>query len=179
MALVQKPLLPGLPVAVSTKPRNKFVCKARKPAIDKESAEAVKLSKFAGIAVAGLAASILLTSAAFPEDAMAARSGGRTGGSSFRSAAPRAAAPRAGPTIQNRSYNYNISPAPPLVGGYGGFGGYGYGYGGGGISLFPTFVTPIGGGVFQLMFLAIAASTIVGIARSIFSKRRDNDEWDD
>jgi hypothetical protein len=49
MALVQKPLLPGLPVAVSTKPRNKFVCKARKPAIDKESAEAVKLSKFAGI----------------------------------------------------------------------------------------------------------------------------------
>jgi len=59
------------------------------------------------------------------------------------------------PTIQNRSYNYNIAPAPPIYGGYGG--GYGYGYGGGGITLFPTFVTPIGGGggLFQLLFFAV------------------------
>jgi uncharacterized membrane protein len=169
--LQQRTMISGLPAACALPPRRAFVCRAQKPEAEKEP----KMVKLGGLAAAGLAASILLTASAFPEEAMAARSGGRTGGSSFRSA-PRSA-PSGGTTI-NRSYNYNVSPAPPVYGGFGGFGGYGYGYGGG-ISLFPTFVTPVGGGLFQILFLMIAASTIVGIARSVFSRKRDNDNWDD
>jgi len=178
MALLQKSALPALASNFFLPARRTFVCKAQKKEAEKEHVSASKASQFGGVAIAGLAASILLGTSAFPEDALAARSGGRAGGSSFRSAAPRSDL-RAGPTIQNRSYNYNIAPAPPIYGGYGG--GYGYGYGGGGITLFPTFVTPIGGGggLFQLLFFAIAASTIIGVARSIFSKRRENDTWDD
>lgn len=54
----------------------------------------------AKLASAALAASLLL-SAAVPGDALAARSGGRVGGSSFRSSAPRAA-PRASPAPGSR-----------------------------------------------------------------------------
>lgn len=54
-----------------------------------------------------------------------------------------------------------MSPAPPLIGGYGFGGGYGYGYGGGGISLFPTFVSPIGGGIFQLFFFAVRLPSLI------------------
>ena len=56
----------------------------------------------AKLASAALAASLLL-SAAVPEDALAARSGGRVGGSSFRSSAPRAA-PRAAPSAPRSRY---------------------------------------------------------------------------
>jgi hypothetical protein len=49
--------------------------------------------RFAKPVAAALAASLLL-SAVVPEEALAARSGGRVGGSSFRSSAPRSAAPR-------------------------------------------------------------------------------------
>ena len=35
---------------------------------------------------------------------------------------------------------------------------------GGGISLFPTVVTPIGGGLFQLMFLAVSFCTAMPIS---------------
>ena len=53
----------------------------------KQEIESVHVAKLAGVA---FAASLLL-SAVVPEDALAARSGGRVGGSSFRSSAPRAA----------------------------------------------------------------------------------------
>eukprot|EP00887_Chlorella_sp_A99_P007403 scaffold2.g7403.t1 len=68
--------------------------------------------------------------AATPDEALAARSGGRVGGSagfSSRRAAPRAAPRSSGPT-------YNYYSAPPLVGGYG----YG-GFGGFGLPFFPGF----------------------------------------
>ncbi|KAK9901550.1 hypothetical protein WJX75_001577 [Coccomyxa subellipsoidea] len=105
------------------------------------------------------------------------QSGGRVGGSSFRSSAPRSApsVPRSsGPAVRN----YNYYSAPPLVGGYGG---YGYGYGGGGISLFPT--VPIffgGGGLFNIIIFMFVASTVAGVVRNLFNRRRnDSDEFDD
>ncbi|BDA42144.1 hypothetical protein COCOBI_03-0290 [Coccomyxa sp. Obi] len=125
------------------------------------------------LAAAALAASLLFSAVA-PEDALAARSGGRVGGSSFRSSAPRSApsVPRSsGPSVRN----YNYYSAPPLVGGYG-YGGYGYG---GGLSIFPA--TPIffgGGGLFNILIFMFVASTILGVVRNLFNRRRD-DEFDD
>ena len=55
-----------------------------------------------------------------------------------------------GPSVRN--YNYYSSPAPPLVGGYGG-----YGYGGGGISIMPSFGVPLfyGGGIFNFFIFMV------------------------
>ena len=71
-------------------------CAARKP----DEHEGPTASPLVAVPLAAaLAASMALGGALFPEDALAARSGGRVGGSSgFRSAAPRSApAPRASP----------------------------------------------------------------------------------
>ncbi|CAL8468171.1 g7710 [Coccomyxa elongata] len=132
------------------------------------------------LAAAALAASLLLSAVA-PEDALAARSGGRVGGSSFRSSAP--SAPRSAPSAPRSSgpsvRNYNYYSAPPLVGGYGGYGYGGYGYGGGGLSIFPA--APIffgGGGLFNILIFMFVASTILGVVRNLFNRRRD-DEFDD
>jgi uncharacterized membrane protein len=85
------------------------------------------------------------------DGALAARSGGRIGGGSFRapSRGPTYSAPRSAP----RSY----SPGP------GGYGGYGYGYGGGGFAPSPFFFLPFFGGTGAigglfgiLIFFAIA-----------------------
>jgi uncharacterized membrane protein len=141
-------------------------------------------------AAAAALAGIMMTSAVAPEDALAARSSGRMGGSSFKSAprsAPRAAAPRggggSGPSVRNNTYNTYV--APPV-------GGYGYGGGwGGGISLFPRFYSPpifgFGlpiGGFFNFLFTMFVVTTIFGVIRGALSKkddgnrRRDDDEWD-
>ena len=57
---------------------------------------------------------------------------------------------RSGPSV--RQYNNYISPAPPLVGGYGG-----YGYGGGGLSIFPSYGVPLfyGGGIFNFFIFMV------------------------
>ncbi len=57
-----------------------------------------------------------------------------------------------GPSVRN----YNYYSAPPLVGGYGGYGYGGYGYGGGGLSIFPA--APIffgGGGFFNIIIFMV------------------------
>ena len=77
------------PVPVSRKTASSVTACSSK----KQDVESLHVAKVAGVA---LAASLLL-SAVVPEDALAARSGGRVGGSSFRSSAPRAA-PRAAPS---------------------------------------------------------------------------------
>lgn len=152
------------------------VCSGRRPLHD--HAEAKPLKPFALPLTAALAAA-LLVSAGSPDEALAARSGGRVGGSSFRSARP-APAPRApsggggrqsGPTINN----YHSYSAPPLYGGYGG-----YGYGGGGITLMPSFGVPlIGGGSFFTFIIGLfALSTVLSIVRSI-SNRGKRDNFDD
>jgi uncharacterized membrane protein len=113
-----------------------------------------------------LASSLLLSAPLVaPDDAWAARSSGRVGGSSFRSAprsAPRASAPRAGG-------NTNVYVAPPLVGGYG-YGGYGYG---GGMSFMPSiFFMPsfgVGFGFFGFIFQLFIVVTLLQLALAFFS----------
>ena len=126
--------------------------------------------------VALLASSLILSAPlAMPDDAWAARSSGRVGGSSFRSApraAPRAAAPRGG--------NTNIYVAPPL-------GGYGYGYGG--MSFMPSIFMPgfgFGFGGFSLISTLVqlfVVVTLLNIAFSVFQGissggGRDKDDED-
>lgn len=152
------------------------VCNAQRP--QREQAESA-LKPFALPLTAAVAAALLL-SAGSPDAALAARSGGRVGGSSFRSARP-APAPRApsggggqsGPTIRN--YNYHSYSPPPVYGGYG----PGYGYGGG-IQIMPSFGVPlIGGGSFlTIVFGLFALSAVLSIARSI-SSRGKRDDFDD
>lgn len=87
----------SLPLGGSRKSAPSYtVCSA-----NKQESEPLHVAK---MATAALAASLLL-SAALPEDALAARSGGRVGGSSFRSSAPRAA-PRAAPSPRSRCVIY-------------------------------------------------------------------------
>ena len=126
--------------------------------------------------VALLASSLILSAPlVMPDDAWAARSSGRMGGSSFRSAprsAPRAAAPRAGGTT-------NVYVAPPL-------GGYGYGYGG--MSFMPSIFMPFGFGfggfsLISTIFQFFVVVTLLNIAFSFFQGissggGRDKDDED-
>lgn len=153
------------------------VCSAQRPQLD-QAESAVR--RFAMPLTAAVAAALIISAGA-PDEALAARSGGRVGGSSFRSARP-APAPRApsggggqsGPTIRN--YNYHSYSPPPLYGGYG----PGYGYGGGGITLMPSFGVPlIGGGSFFTIAIGLfALSAVLSVARSL-SNRGRRDDYDD
>ena len=111
--------------------------------------------------VALLASTLILSAPlAMPDDAWAARSSGRMGGSSFRSAprsAPRVSAPRGGTT--------NVYVAPPL-GGYGM--GMGMGYG------FPSIFMPFGFGfggfsLISTIFQLFVVVTLLQIAFAFFS----------
>ena len=127
---------------------------------------------FAGAALsAAFIASVLF--AATPDEALAARSGGRVGGSSFSSrprAAPRAA-PRSGPS-------YNFYSAPPLVSPYGG---YGFGlpfFGGGIVAPMPFFGI---GAIFNIMIVLIIVNVVLTTIRNFTNgnDRRNDDSWDD
>lgn len=115
----------------------------------------------------------LLVNAASPEEAFAARSGGRVGGSSFSSrprSAPRAA-PRSGPT-------YNYYSAPPLVSPYGGFG-FGFPFFGGGlVAPFPLFGI---GSLFNIMILFFILNVVLTAIKNFTNSddRRKDDSWDD
>jgi uncharacterized membrane protein len=106
------------------------------------------------VLLVGLVLTLALSNA---DGALAARSGGRIGGGSFR-------APSRGPTYSApRSY----TPGP---GGYGGYGGYGYG-GGGGFS--PLFFIPfLGGtgglsGLFGILIFFAIANFLVSTFRRV------------
>ncbi|GBG61579.1 hypothetical protein CBR_g22376 [Chara braunii] len=119
-----------------------------------------------------LAAAALLASS--PNGAMAAKSGGRVGGSAFRSA-PRTG-PSSGPRINSRTYINPPTIAPPIYGGgYGGgffpFGGYGYspfGYGFG-----PVIGIQGGGGLFQFMFFIFVANFVFNFIRNLTDRDED------
>lgn len=118
-------------------------------------------------AIAALAALAILSSATFPEDALAARSGGRVGGSGFSS---RRAAPPSqsrGPTIRN--YNYNSAIAPPIYGGYG-FSPFGFG----GVGIMPMMPFGMFGTIFQIMILFFIVNTVLNVVRSFGKKDRDD-----
>merc|ERR1719263_378593 len=106
-------------------------------------------SKAIGLALAALIAS---SGGVMVDEAMAARSGGRVGGSSFRSA-PRAS------TSSRRSGggSYGSYVAPPVMGyGYGVpmMPGFGYGYG------FSPF---FGGGIFQFMIFLFVINSVLNV----------------
>lgn len=154
-------------------------CTARKPEGDKTDSP---LKPFALPFTAAVAAALVF-SAGSPDEALAARSGGRVGGSQFRSSRP-APAPsggggggsQSGPTIRN--YNYHNYSPPPLYGGYGGPG-FGFGGGGGGITFMPSFGVPVvgGGSFFTIIFGLFLLSTVLSIARSIGSRGRRDDDY--
>lgn len=105
------------------------------------------------------------------DEAMAARSGGRVGGSSFRSA-PRAS------TSSRRSgggATYNTYVAPPVMGyGYGVpmMPGFGYGYG------FSPFF--FGGGIFQFMIFLFVINSVLNVLSSVGKNNdKDGDDGDD
>lgn len=73
-----------------------FRCSAKMVPDEQKKEQAGVAARLSKPVAAALAACLLL-GAAVPEEALAARSGGRAGGSSFRSSAPRSApAPRSG-----------------------------------------------------------------------------------
>ncbi|KAI8471376.1 MAG: hypothetical protein J3K34DRAFT_417420 [Monoraphidium minutum] len=138
------------------------------------------------VALASLLTATILTGSSMvaPEEALAARSGGRVSSSGFssRRAAPAKAAPaRSSTTVINRT----TVVAPPLVGGYGfgmpffgGFGGMGYGMG---FMPFPFF-----GGIIQIMFLLVIVNVVFSLVKGAVNaansagngKSKDDGDWD-
>merc|ERR1712087_80469 len=124
-------------------------------------------SKAIGLALAALIAS---SGGVMVDEAMAARSGGRVGGSSFRSA-PRAS------TSSRRSGggSYGSYVAPPVMGyGYGVpmMPGFGYGYG------FSPFF--FGGGIFQFMIFLFVINSVLNVLSSVGKNNdKDGDDGDD
>lgn len=124
---------------------------------------------------AGLLAALIMagTALAHPEEAYAARSGGRVGGSSFsrRSAPPPRAAPGGGSVR-----NYNYYSAPPLVSPYG----FGIPFFGGGMyAPFPLFGL---GSIFNIIILMFMVNVVFNVVTAFTNskggKGRD-DSWDD
>lgn len=115
---------------------------------------------------------------AAPGEALAARSGGRAGASSFsaRRAAPsRAAASR--PTVNNYSTT-TIVAAPPIYSPFGFGGGFGFG----GFRIMPVIPIPFFGGLLQLMFLMLIVSVVFNVVKGALgsgssSSNKKNQDW--
>ncbi|GAU35235.1 hypothetical protein TSUD_205110 [Trifolium subterraneum] len=117
------------------------------------------------------------------DDALAAKTGGRIGGQSFRSSAPRPSSPRINNNNNSRT-NIYINPrvAPPLGGGYG-YGGvpyYGGGWGWSPFSFFapgPSVAVGIGGG-FDTILLFMFFGAAAAVVRRFFGSRNVDDDDD-
>lgn len=129
-------------------------------------------------AIAVLAAALML--AGTPDEALAARSGGRMGGSGF-SSRPRSAPsmPRSSPGASGGGVrNYNYYSAPPIVSPYG----YGMPMFGGGIGFFPVFGL---GSFFNILivmfFINIALQTVKNFTNGQDGDKKNtrSDEEDD
>lgn len=127
------------------------------------------------LVAATLTAGILMgAQLAAPQEALAARSGGRAGASSFSA---RRAAPAARSQVNN--YSTTIVSAPPVYSPFG-FGGFGFG----GVSIMPVVPIPFFGGILQFMFLMLVVSFVFNVikgaigAASSGSKAKSQD-WDD
>jgi uncharacterized membrane protein len=130
------------------------------------------------VALVGMLSALLVMGDALvgPEEAFAARSGGRVGGSSFSSR--RQAAPRAVPRSGGGSVrNYNYYSAPPLVSPYG----FGMPFFGGGIvAPFPFFGLGSFFNIILLMFMVnVAFNVISSFTNGSSGRRRDEDEDDE
>lgn len=148
------------------------VCRATNTPEATKDVMAASLGKTAAI----FAAALLLASCGPVDEAEAARSGGRVGGSrSFSSGARMRSAPRAPSTSGAAVRNYNYYAAPPLISPYGGYGMFG-----GGLMPFPVFGL---GGLFNIMVLLfmvnVAVSVVQGLTNGRDEGRGKDDRWGD
>uniref|UniRef100_A0A7S0R827 Uncharacterized protein n=1 Tax=Pyramimonas obovata TaxID=1411642 RepID=A0A7S0R827_9CHLO len=136
-------------------------------------------------ALGALLAGALMLSSAFPDEALAAKSAGRAGGRggfSSRAQARRAPPPR---TTSGTTNVTVVQTAPPIFGGFGGFG-----YGGmyaspfGGFGFFPVF--GFGAGILQFMLLLFVLQVLFSFVTSMFSRgddeptnKKDKSDFDD
>ncbi|KAK2412544.1 hypothetical protein QL285_047725 [Trifolium repens] len=146
----------------------------------KKKNESNKLGKLAMIAVA---TGVLTFGSVNVDDALAAKTGGRIGGQSFRSSAPRPSSPRINNNNSRTNIYINPRVAPPLGGGYG-YGGvpyYGGGWGWSPFSFFapgPSVAVGIGGG-FDTILLFMFFGAAAAVVRRFFGSRNVEDDDDD
>eukprot|EP00775_Hariotina_reticulata_P001674 gene1674-2017_t len=142
----------------------------------KRDEESVKpaVATVAAVVTAGL----LLQSTVAVEPALAARSGGRAGASSFSARRSYAAPSRAAPQVN--SYSTTIVAAPPVYSSFSPFGGFGYGGFGFGMPMVMPF--PFFGGLLQFMFLMLAVSFVFNVIKGALgggSSKSKSQDWDD
>eukprot|EP00897_Mesotaenium_endlicherianum_P005606 jgi/Mesen1/5073/ME000252S04185 len=165
-------------VLVSLPSRNQFQIvragegrKVDQPSEPQRSEHGMNGHKMATALVSLAAAGAVLLAPA--GDALAAKGGGRVGGSAFRSAPSQESAPR----VNNSRTNIYVAPgaAPPIYGG--GYGGY-YGapaYGGYGWSPFSSFsygpsIVVGGGGFLSFIFFIFIAGFVLNAIRGFFNR---------
>uniref|UniRef100_A0A7S0WG54 Uncharacterized protein n=1 Tax=Chlamydomonas leiostraca TaxID=1034604 RepID=A0A7S0WG54_9CHLO len=152
-----------------------------RPALPSRKAIVVKASQESAVnrlalPVVTVCTAAMLAGAIMPEEALAAKSSGRVGGSSgFKSRRVESARPTSTTTVNNVVVGAPVM-APPL---FSPFGGFGFG----GFSIMPTFIMPIPffGGLLQLFFLVTLVSVVFGVIRSLGAgKNKDKDGgWGD
>lgn len=164
---------PALPTRARVSPR--LVCRAQLPGRDEEDARRKAMT----LPVATMVAAALLSSAFVPDEALAARSSGRAGGSSGF-AARKAAPSRTSTTVSSTTVVAPVVVAAPPVFSPFGFGGFGMGYG-----FAPTigFGVPFGffGGMFSIFIFMFAISALVAVVRGVADAtkkdKKDDDSW--
>lgn len=173
------PTFPARQVGASLAPKKsrvaavqQTVCRASNAPETAKHALAATLGK----TVALFAATLLLTSCGHVDEAEAARSGGRMGGSrSFSSGARMRSAPRAPSSNGAAVRNNNYYAAPPLISPYGGYGMFG-----GGLMPFPIFGL---GGLFNVMVLLFMVNVVVSVVQGLTNGRDEgpgkDDRWKD
>mmetsp|Transcript_19642 Transcript_19642/g.54789 ORF Transcript_19642/g.54789 Transcript_19642/m.54789 type:complete len:200 (-) Transcript_19642:531-1130(-) len=150
------------------------VCVAKAAGRGDNVEEQPRQSKLA-MPFAAVLSAALITSAIVPDEAMAAKSQGRVGGSSgFRSSkAAQRAAPQQTTTTVNNTVIAAPAMAPPVYAPSPfGFGGFGFG----GFSIMPTFVMPFPffGGILQFFLLMFVVSVVFNVVRAIASNASNN-----
>ncbi|KAL6765280.1 hypothetical protein V8C86DRAFT_2464391 [Haematococcus lacustris] len=134
--------------------------------------------------LATLVAATLLTGSAMPQEAYAAKSSGRVGGTTgFKSRKVDTAAPTQ--TRQQTTIIHNttvLAPAPVMAPSL--FGGFGYG--GFGYRFMPSFVMPVPylGGILQVVFVVTLVSLVFGLIKAVIAatfgaKKKKDDSWGD
>lgn len=125
-------------------------------------------------ALPAMVAAILVAGAFDSNEALAAKSGGRVGGSSGFSSRRQQSAP----TTVNTYSSTTIVAAPPV------YASPGFGYGFGGFSFMPTFFMPTFfpfSGLLSLFFFMALISVVFNVIRGVASGSRNNkkDDWGD
>jgi uncharacterized membrane protein len=136
------------------------------------------VQKLAMPVAAAVTASAIISAVqlAAPGEALAARSGGRAGASSFsaRRAAPSRAAASRSPVVNNYS-STTIVAAPPVYSPFGFGGGFGFG----GFRIMPIIPIPFFGGLLQLMFLMLIVGVVFNVVKGAIggSSKSKNQDW--